>query len=68
MVRVLCVAVLLAVQVQGASAQMVTSNNPPPQRLFDTAPSHQMNNGLGTMADRRAQLAQVKRRTGPVRR
>ena len=62
------IALGLAGQLQSASAQMGTSNNPPPQRLFDTGPSQRVDNGLGTMAERRAKLAQMKRTQRPVQR
>ena len=59
---------MLAAQVRTANAQLGTSNNPPPQRLFDTGPSQQLDNGLGTMAERRAKLAKLRRAPRPAHR
>lgn len=40
-----------------AEAQLGSVNNPPPQRLFNFGPQPKLDNGLGTMAERRALLA-----------
>ena len=50
MIKIFVMTLITVVVALPASAQMGTSNNPPPQRLFDTGPSQQLNNGLGTMA------------------
>ena len=57
---------LLGQAVAPAHAQMGTSANPPPQHLFkfDDTPKR-LDNGLGTMAERRRILAASKR-THPV--
>jgi hypothetical protein len=46
-----------------ANAQLGSVNNPPPQNLFnfDGTPKP-LNNGLGTMAERRRELARSKAR------
>ena len=56
----LCVT-LLATAVPSARAQLGSVNNPPPQHLFNLDQPPRLDNGLGTMAERRARLAQIKR-------
>ena len=58
---------LVVASVMPARAQLGSVNNPPPQHLFNTDPVPRLDNGLGTMAERRARLAQIKRMQRPVR-
>jgi hypothetical protein len=44
-----------------AHAQLGSVNNPPPQHLFKMDQAPRLDTGLGTMAERRARLAQMKR-------
>ena len=44
-----------------AHAQLGSENNPPPQHLFNMGQPPRLDTGLGTMAERRARLAQIKR-------
>jgi hypothetical protein len=44
-----------------ARAQLGSVNNPPPQHLFNLGQPPRLDDGLGTMAERRARLAQLKR-------
>jgi hypothetical protein len=44
-----------------ARAQLGSVNNPPPQHLFNLGQPPRLNDGLGTMAERRARLAQMRR-------
>ncbi len=45
----------------GAWAQLGSVNNPPPQHLFNLGQPPRLNDGLGTMAERRARLAELRR-------
>ena len=46
-----------------AHAQLGSVNNPPPQNLFHFEDAPQLrDDGLGTMAERRARLAHLRRR------
>jgi hypothetical protein len=44
-----------------ARAQMGSVNNPPAEHLFNLGQPHRLDNGLGTMAERRERIAQLKR-------
>ncbi len=55
------VALMLALAALPAHAQLGSMNNPPPQHLFTTPAPQRLDNGLGTMAERRRLLAEHKR-------
>ena len=59
-------AIVLAALAAPARAQLGSINNPPPQHLFNTDQPQRLDNGLGTMAERRARLAHLKRAQRPV--
>ena len=66
MTRIILPLAAIAIAVAGytlpAHAQLGTSANPPPQHLFDMGtPQPRLNNGLGTMAERRERLATIRR-------
>ena len=68
-IRPLVLALLgLAAAVPAARAQLGSVNNPPPQHLFNLDQPPRLDNGLGTMAERRARVAKLRRSHKPVQR
>ena len=59
-------AALLLASAVPARAQMGSVNNPPPQHLFDMGQPKRLDDGLGTLAERRRLLAQSKKTGRPV--
>lgn len=53
-------AIALTLSSLPARAQMGSVNNPPPQHLFDMGQPKRLDDGLGTMAERRQRLAQMR--------
>ena len=52
---------VLMLMAPAARAQLGSVNNPPPQHLFNLGQPPRLHDGLGTMAERRARLAEIRR-------